>query len=126
MKEILADTEWLRRIEGEYRRREIGSARKLLRRARCRVNVIGVCEFTSRGANRLRTAILQQLRCLPSLDYADAARAAQLRALRAKQGKALSTPDAFMAASAMRYRLRLVTADRDYSGIAGLDWSSYD
>jgi len=66
------------------------------------------------------------LRCLPSLDYADAARAAQLRALRAKQGKALSTPDAFMAASAMRYRLRLVTADRDYSGIAGLDWSSYD
>jgi predicted nucleic acid-binding protein len=30
-----------------------------------------------------------------------------------------------MAAAAIRHRLRLVTADKDFSGVPGLDWSKY-
>lgn len=124
MKQLLADTNWLIKLENELSGKD-GPALKLLSVARVHINPMAAAEFLSGGSSLARRKTLARMIRLPALDYRDASRAAHLRQLRAKQGKPLATPDAFMAASAVRYALRLVTADRDFSGIPGLKWSGY-
>lgn len=125
MQNLLADTNWLIRLERELRAGTEGPAVKLCRRACVHVNPISHAEFLARGDSDARRRALARLHFARNLDFQDSTRAAALRQQRAKQGKALSTPDAFMAATAIRYRMRLVTADKDFSGIPGLRWSAY-
>jgi predicted nucleic acid-binding protein len=122
---LLADSNWLILLEREFRRDQAGPARELLGQ-QIFVNPITHCEFFSKGHTPLRDNLWGRMRKLPhGIDYGDADQAANLRMQCAKRGKALNTPDALLAATAMRHRLRLVTADKDFSGIPGLDWSSY-
>ena len=62
---------------------------------------------------------------LPGIGYSDAEMAGDLRYWRQKAGRPLALPDALVAATAISRRMRLLTADKDFSGIPGLDWSSY-
>ncbi len=81
--------------------------------------------FCPAPPSEIRTEIVRRLGFLPMISYPEAQHAASLRRRRAKHGKPLSLPDALMAASALRHRCQLLTADRDYSGIPGLKWSNY-
>jgi len=123
--ELLADANWLIRLEREIHRGVAGPAGKLYRSAQVRINTITHAEFLSGGPSAIKLKILKGCVRLPPITYQEANRAAALRAGQAKIGKTLSTPDAFMAASAMRHGCRLLTADKDFSGIPGLDWSAY-
>ena len=70
------------------------------------------------------TRILARLVPLP-LDGVDAATAAALRVGQERRGRTLHLPDALVAAIAVRRRLTLLTADRDFLLIPGLrieDW----
>jgi len=125
MQDLLVDTNWLLRCEREARKKQTGPAVRLMDSGRCWMSVIVACELKAKGRNLWRERIIGTLKKLPALDYRDANRAGSLRLARAKQGKPLATADAFIAASAMRYGLQLLTADKDFSGIPGLDWSSY-
>ncbi|MCX6904816.1 MAG: type II toxin-antitoxin system VapC family toxin [Verrucomicrobia bacterium] len=128
---LLADAEWLIRLEREIRQtaknEKPGPALRMLsdRQVSVFINTISVCEFLAGGRTADRIKLLQGLRTTKALDYGVANKAAELRCARAKQGKTLHTPDALMAASAITYKMRLMTADKDFSGIPGLDWSSY-
>lgn len=125
MKNLLADANWLIRLEREIATRRDGLAVALCRQARVHVCPISQAEFLSKGTNAARQAALSRMFLTPNVDFQDANRAAALRLQRAKHGKPLGTPDAFMAALALRHKMQLVTADKDFSGIPGLDWSSY-
>ena len=123
---LLADNEWLIRLEREHLAETKGPARKLLVENQIFLNPISLAEFMSAGITPARLIVLRAIkRIAGGVNYEDADRAAKLRFQRAKQGKTLATPDAFMAASAMRNKMRLLTADKDYSGIAGLAWSKH-
>jgi predicted nucleic acid-binding protein len=122
---LLADNSWLVRLERELQRKRHGPAAVLLAKNRVLLNAIAHAEFLSVGISEIRRRILSRLVWIGGIDHREAALAAALRCRRAKQGKALSLPDAFMAATALRLKCRLVTGDRDYSGIPGLDWSGY-
>jgi predicted nucleic acid-binding protein len=122
---LLADANWLIRLEREHKQGRQGPARKLLSVSRVFINPIAYCEFLSLGLTPARKTILAALSYVPSVNYEDATLASKLRFQRAKQGKALATPDALIAATALRQKLRLVTADKDFSGIPGLKWSGY-
>lgn len=65
--------------------------------------------------SRLRQAI----RCY-KVDEADAETAAGLQAMLRKKGWLLETADALIAATALRYGLILLTADKDFSAIHDL------
>jgi len=65
--------------------------------------------------SRLRQAIS----CYQA-DEIDAEMAAQLQAQLRKKGRQLGTADALIAATALRYDLILLTADRDFSAIPDL------
>lgn len=65
--------------------------------------------------SRLRQAI----RCY-KVDEADAETAAGLQAMLRKKGWQLETADALIAATALRYGLILLTADKDFSAIHDL------
>lgn len=120
---LLADASWLIRLERELRGRRPGPAMTLLgTTAQVFINPVSHCEFLCQGLTPLRETILKRLRKLPALDYRDSSLAAHVRRERAKRGKTIGTPDAFMAACAMNRRLRLLTGDKDFSGIPGLDW----
>jgi predicted nucleic acid-binding protein len=121
----LADTNWLSKLQSEIYHGKQGPAQRLLKQGRVHVNPISVAEFLSGGPIPARRKIIAMLRKLPATGYADAVKAAELRYQHRKAGKTLGLPDALMAATAMRRRLQLLTADKDYSGIPGLDWSGY-
>lgn len=53
-------------------------------------------------------------------DAADAAQAAQLQIMLRKQGHQLATVDAFIAVTALRYDLTLLTTDGDFRAVPGL------
>ena len=125
MKQLLADTDWLIRLEIELRSGEDGSAVALAKKSRVHVNPISHAEFTSLGPSQPRQKALAMMHRTRNVDFQDSQRAGDIRRLRSKQGKPLSTPDAFMAAMAIRYRFKLVTGDKDLSGIPGLRWSAY-
>jgi predicted nucleic acid-binding protein len=125
---LLVDASWLIQYERELVTRRFGPALQLMEAAgagRAFINPIAYCEFLSKGETPKRRLIADSFLKLPGIDFHLARAAANLRSQRAKRGKTLSTPDALMAADAIRHSLRLVTADKDFSGIPGLDWSSY-
>jgi predicted nucleic acid-binding protein len=122
---LLADANWPVRLERELEREEPGPARRLLASQRVHVNPVSQAEFLSAGVTVDRLRILARLVRLPPISYDEANDAGELRHRLRRRGKTLSTPDAFMAVSALRHRCRLVTADKDYSGIPGLKWSNY-
>ncbi len=124
--DALADSNWLIRLEAELAGRVNGPAKRLLRTHKVFYNPVVRAEFLSSDRNQQRRQLLDPLLKVSSgIDYRDADLAARLRLARRKQGKGLTTPDALIAASAMRRKLRLLTADKDFSGIPGLSWSAY-
>ncbi len=122
---LLADANWLIRLEREILRRKIGPAARLFESQRIHVNTVSLAEFLSRGVTPLRARILGATVQLAPISYRHATKAAQLRYRQSRAGRSLSLPDALMAASAIGNRMRLLTADKDFSGIPGLDWSAY-
>ena len=123
--ELLADANWLGRLELEYRQNRIGPARKLLKKNRIWINPVVHCEVLSAGKNLIRREILHSLQWLEPMGYTISALAADLRYRQSKKRKTLHTPDALIAATAILEKKQLLTADRDFSGIPGLKWSSY-
>jgi predicted nucleic acid-binding protein len=123
--QYLADTNWLSRLQSEIFHRREGPASKLLGKSRVFINTISMAEFLSGALDPMRVKILSRMDKLPPISYKEAQKAAELRRRQRKISKTLLLPDAFMAASAMHHRCRLLTADKDFSGIPGLDWSSY-
>lgn len=123
--DLLADTNWLIRLERELKSERHGPAMRLTQKARVHINPVCHAEFLAMGESEVRRQALARMHKAPVIDYQDSRRAGQLRYLRARAGKSLNTPDAFMAATAIRHGFRLVTADKDFSGIPGLRWSSY-
>jgi len=123
----LPDNNWLvGALEYEFKHNRVGPARRLLQSKRkIFLNTVSYAEFLSGPPSEIRTEIVRRLGFLPMISYPEAQHAASLRRRRAKHGKPLSLPDALMAASALRHRCQLLTADRDYSGIPGLKWSHY-
>jgi predicted nucleic acid-binding protein len=122
---LLADCEFLTRLEKECRRKSIGPAIALAKANQLFVNTVSQAEFLSGNPSEQRAIVLALARRLPMITYEEANLAGALRCKQRLKGKTLNTPDALMAVSAMRHKCRLVTTDKDYSGIPGLDWSSY-
>ena len=121
----LADTNWLSRLQSEIHYARPGPASKLVSTGRVHVNAISIAEYFSGGRVPIRLHVLGLVTRLPALSYGEAEEAAELRHRRQKSGRPLALPDALMAATAMRHRMQLLTADKDFSGIPGLKWSSY-
>jgi predicted nucleic acid-binding protein len=121
----LADTNWLSRLQSEIHHRRPGPALKLVNTGRVHVNPVSVGEYLSGGRVPIRLHVLGLVTRLPSLSYGEAEAAADLRYRRQKSGRTLGFPNALMAATAIRRRMQLLTADKDFSGIPGLRWSSY-
>jgi predicted nucleic acid-binding protein len=123
--DLLADANWLIRLEKELNRGVLGPATRLYKSQRIHVNTMAHTEFLSAGQTPRRVRIVKSLVRLPPSSYQEALTAAKLRYAQQRRGKTLGTPDAYMAASALHHHCRLLTADKDFSGIPGLDWSAY-
>jgi predicted nucleic acid-binding protein len=120
--DLLADANWLIRLEREMVGKP-GPAMALVKKSRVFVNTIAHAEFLSGSSPRVE--ILKRFVQLPMITYREAGLAGALRRRQARIGKTMSTPDALMAADALSHQLRLLTADKDFSGIPGLSWSAY-
>ncbi len=79
----------------------------------------GVAESTQR--QRLLKAVRESFPVVLATE-GDHLQAADLVSLAARQGRALSTPDALIAAQAINRRAALFTTDSDFEALAG--WSS--
>jgi predicted nucleic acid-binding protein len=122
---LLADSNWLIRLQHEVLHGVEGPAARLIRGQKVHINIISQAEFRSHGLTPEIEDILSRCVRLKPLSYEDANLAAAIRDQRRRAGKTLHLPDALMAAHAMRRHLRLITADKDFSGIPGLKWSNY-
>ena len=122
---LLADANWLIRLRGEIRQNQQGPAFRLLQEEPIYINTVAQAEFLSAGRDPEVLKILARCVRLKPLTYEDANDAGSLRFARQRAGKTLHLPDALMAATALRRHMRLLTADKDFSGIPGLKWSSY-
>ncbi len=87
---LLADANWLIRLERELEREEPGPARRLLASQRVHVNPISQAESLSAGATADRLRILARLVRLPPISYDEASEAGELRYRSRRRGKTLT------------------------------------
>jgi predicted nucleic acid-binding protein len=105
------------RLEKEIRQKIAGPVLHWFNHNRIFINPIALAEFLSYGKTAARFKFVQAFDRL-QIQWEDGIQAAHLRHQRAKQGRPLTVPDAFMAASAINNKLRLLTSDKDFSWFA--------